>query len=113
MVLTRFYEFGLFRFDASAHVPFRDGKRLVCPRSGEAEGNVVSKDKLLKTVWLDSFVEEGSLTSHISLLRKTLGETDLLLNGPLGSDPLGRWSHPEKACFGLTKPRLPKQDARV
>ncbi|GAC1616557.1 MAG: winged helix-turn-helix domain-containing tetratricopeptide repeat protein [Candidatus Acidiferrum sp.] len=84
MAVTRYYEFGPFRFDASAHVLFRDGERVgLSPKSAEllfllieAAGNVVSKDKLIKTVWLDSFVEEGSLTSHISLLRKTLGETE-------------------------------------
>lgn len=40
----------------------------------EARGNVVSKEQLLNTVWADTAVEEGSLTSHISLLRRTMGE---------------------------------------
>jgi TolB-like protein/DNA-binding winged helix-turn-helix (wHTH) protein/Tfp pilus assembly protein PilF len=81
---TKFYEFGPFRFDASARVLYRDGERAsLSPKAAElllqlieAKGNVISKDDLLKAVWLDSFVEEGSLTSHISHLRKTLGETD-------------------------------------
>ncbi len=37
-------------------------------------GRVVTKDELLKAVWPDSFVEEGNLTQHISLLRKALGD---------------------------------------
>jgi len=34
----------------------------------------VSKEELLKRVWPDTFVEEGSLSQNISILRKTLGE---------------------------------------
>lgn len=30
----------------------------------------------MRAVWAESFVEEGSLTSHVSLLRKTLGESE-------------------------------------
>jgi TolB-like protein/DNA-binding winged helix-turn-helix (wHTH) protein/tetratricopeptide (TPR) repeat protein len=81
---TKFYEFGPFRFDATARVLYREGERVsLSPKSAEllfqlieAKGNVITKDELLKAVWNDSFVEEGSLTSHISHLRKTLGETE-------------------------------------
>jgi DNA-binding winged helix-turn-helix (wHTH) protein len=38
-------------------------------------GRILEKDKLLKTVWPDTFVEEGSLTRNISTLRKALGES--------------------------------------
>gem|GEM_PF-7082295 len=38
-------------------------------------GLIVPKEKLLKTVWPDTFVEEGSLTRNISTLRKALGES--------------------------------------
>jgi DNA-binding winged helix-turn-helix (wHTH) protein/tetratricopeptide (TPR) repeat protein len=38
-------------------------------------GRIVEKEKLLKTVWPDTFVEEGSLTRNISTLRKALGES--------------------------------------
>ncbi len=106
MALTKYYEFGPFRFDAAAHVLFRGGERMgLSPKSAEllfllieAEGNVVSKDKLLTTVWRGSFVEEGSLTSHISLLRKTLGETEhgpvyieTFPNGDTGFSPRCAW----------------------
>ena len=40
----------------------------------EAQANPVRKEELLNRVWADTAVEEGSVTSHISLLRKTLGE---------------------------------------
>ena len=39
------------------------------------DGQLVTKDELLKEVWPDTFVEEGNLARHIFLLRKTLGET--------------------------------------
>jgi TolB-like protein/Tfp pilus assembly protein PilF len=39
----------------------------------ENAGTVVAREDLLKKVWPDSFVEEGSLTRTISILRKALG----------------------------------------
>jgi DNA-binding winged helix-turn-helix (wHTH) protein/tetratricopeptide (TPR) repeat protein len=38
-------------------------------------GRILEKEALLKTVWPDTFVEEGSLTRNISTLRRVLGET--------------------------------------
>ena len=40
----------------------------------EERGNLVQKGELMKTIWPDSFVEEGNLTQSISLLRRALGE---------------------------------------
>ena len=37
-------------------------------------GRVLKKDELIKTVWPETFVEEGGLARNISQLRKTLGE---------------------------------------
>src|SRR5205814_7770176 len=37
-------------------------------------GHLVEKDKLMKAVWPDSFVEEANLTVNISALRKALGD---------------------------------------
>ncbi len=42
----------------------------------ENAGQVVEKDELLKTVWKDTFVEEGTLTRNISWLRKKLAACD-------------------------------------
>ena len=36
------------------------------------EGEVVTKDALMKTVWGETFVEESNLSHNIYLLRKTL-----------------------------------------
>jgi DNA-binding winged helix-turn-helix (wHTH) protein len=40
----------------------------------ESGGRVIEKDELLKRIWPDTFVEEGSLARNISTLRKALGE---------------------------------------
>ena len=41
----------------------------------ENAGHLVEKDRLLKEVWADAFVEESNLNRGISVLRKALGET--------------------------------------
>jgi TolB-like protein/DNA-binding winged helix-turn-helix (wHTH) protein len=72
------YEFGPFRLDGRAL--FRDGCRVALTPKAleillalvEAEGRIVSKDELMQKVWPDTFVDETSLTSNISVLRKTL-----------------------------------------
>jgi hypothetical protein len=37
-------------------------------------GRLLEKDELIRILWPDSFVEEGSLSNHIFLLRRALGE---------------------------------------
>ena len=82
MSVGRLYQFGPFRLDARGRLLFREDQRLaLSPKAVEllialveAQANTVSKEELLNRVWADTAVEEGSLTSHISLLRKTLGE---------------------------------------
>jgi DNA-binding winged helix-turn-helix (wHTH) protein len=76
------YEFGPFRLDASQRVLLRGGDLIsLTPKAFdtllalvEGEGRVVEKDQLLKRVWPDTFVEEGSLAQNISILRRMLGE---------------------------------------
>ena len=76
------YEFGPYCLDADGHVLFRDGQRvLLTPKALDllitlvkAEGNPVATEELLRTVWPGTIVEPGSVTSHISQLRKVLGE---------------------------------------
>jgi TolB-like protein/DNA-binding winged helix-turn-helix (wHTH) protein/lipopolysaccharide biosynthesis regulator YciM len=77
------YEFGEFRLDAQGHLLLRHSKPVpLTPKAVdllvalvEAGGSPVAKEDLLQKVWADAAVEEGSLTSHISLLRKALGES--------------------------------------
>jgi DNA-binding winged helix-turn-helix (wHTH) protein/tetratricopeptide (TPR) repeat protein len=78
----RIYHFGEFRLRVSARVLERDGKPV--PLGSKAfevltclvmhSGEVVTKDELLKTVWPESFVEEGNLSQHIFALRRALGD---------------------------------------
>lgn len=78
---TRFYRFGNFRLNAKQRLLFRGGELiLLSPKVFdtllalvERSGEVVEKDHLLRKVWPDSFVEEGSLAQNISRLRRILG----------------------------------------
>jgi TolB-like protein/Tfp pilus assembly protein PilF len=77
-----FYEFGPFRLDPSGRVLFRGAQAVpLPPKAGDVlvlllqrAGDVVAKDELLKQVWHDAFVEDGSLTRTISVLRRILGQ---------------------------------------
>src|SRR5215207_2525508 len=77
------YQFGPFRLDPARRLLRRDGRSVaLTPKALETlallvqnHGNVVEKDVLMRHVWPDTFVEEGSLTRNISVLRKTLGES--------------------------------------
>src|SRR5712691_10480081 len=81
MAGTRFYTFGPFRLDSTGCVLFHDSRMVpIQPKAVDTllllvgnAGGVVSKDQLLATVWPDTFVEEGSLTRAVSVLRKLLG----------------------------------------
>jgi DNA-binding winged helix-turn-helix (wHTH) protein len=76
------YEFGPFRLDNAGRLLFRDGERMtLTPKAVEllavlveAGGQLMEKEELLQKIWADAVVEEGSLTYHISLLRRALGE---------------------------------------
>jgi TolB-like protein/Tfp pilus assembly protein PilF len=80
MARNRFYEFGPFRFDVVGRILFRGGRMVSVPPQAvdtllllvENAGGVVSKQELFERVWRDTFVEEGSLTRTISVLRKVL-----------------------------------------
>jgi predicted ATPase/DNA-binding winged helix-turn-helix (wHTH) protein len=82
MTPSRRYEFGSFRLDAASRVLFREGQRVaLTPKAVdllvvlvEARGQPVGKDGLLRTVWAGTVVEEGSIASHVSLLRKALAQ---------------------------------------
>src|SRR5215510_5566988 len=76
------YEFGNFVLDARSRILLKDGTTvrltpkafetlLVLIRNGV---QVVDKDQLMKEVWPDTFVEEGSLSRNIYELRKALGD---------------------------------------
>jgi len=76
------YEFKPFLLDAGSRILLKDGVTVkLTPKAFETllvlvqHGvQVVEKDQLLKEVWPDSFVEEGSLSRNIHELRKALGD---------------------------------------
>jgi len=83
-VSRRFYEFGRFRLDSTGRVLFRGDQAVpLSPKAADVllilvqnAGSVVDKKELLNRVWQDAFVEEGSLTRTISILRKVLEAGD-------------------------------------
>jgi len=76
------YQFGSFRIDHVERLLRRGGEVIpLTPKAIETllvlaagGGRVVEKEELIRTVWPDSFVEEGSLARNISMLRKALGD---------------------------------------
>ena len=77
-----FYEFGEFTIDSVERVLLREGEPVPLTSKVfdlllllvENNGHVVEKEKLMKEIWPDTFVEEGNLTQNISLLRKVLSD---------------------------------------
>jgi len=83
------YEFGSFRLDAIQRLLFRDGELIHLPPKSfellaffvEYPNQVIEKEKLLREVWPDAFVEDANLSVHISSLRKVLGARNGDANG--------------------------------
>ena len=79
---NRLYEFKPFALDAVSRTLFKDNEIVhLTPKAVETllvlvqhRIQVVEKEQLLKEVWPDSFVEEGSLSRNIHELRKALGD---------------------------------------
>lgn len=76
------YQVGEFQLDTDQAVILRDGiSTQLTPKAYgvlwslvQSAGRIVSKDELLKTVWPDSFVEEGNLAVAIRQLRRIFGD---------------------------------------
>lgn len=76
------YEFGPFRLDPAENRLWRDGVPVaLTPKAFETllalvsrAGRLVDKAELLREVWPDTVVEESSLSQHVYLVRKALGE---------------------------------------
>jgi DNA-binding winged helix-turn-helix (wHTH) protein/tetratricopeptide (TPR) repeat protein len=79
-----FFEFGGFRLDARERLLLNQGETVsLTPKAFdmlvtlvENSGHLVEKSELMRKLWPDSFVEEGSLAQNVSLLRKALGESE-------------------------------------
>ncbi len=76
------YEFAEFRFEPAGGKLWRhDELFLLSPKACglltlllERNGEFVSKEEIIQTVWADTFVEDGVLTQNIYTLRKLLGK---------------------------------------
>lgn len=76
------YEFGPFRLEPGERKLSRNNELVVLtPKAFDTlvllvrhSGHLLEKDELIRTLWPDSFVEEGNLSNNISVLRKALGE---------------------------------------
>ncbi|MFN2453327.1 MAG: winged helix-turn-helix domain-containing tetratricopeptide repeat protein [Pyrinomonadaceae bacterium] len=75
------YRFGTFSIDTQERLLLREGKHVPLKQKAvetltlllRESPRVVEKDRFMREVWPDAFVEEGSLTVNISELRKALG----------------------------------------
>src|SRR6516165_9720086 len=76
------YEFGPFRVDADNELLLRDGQPVtLTPKAFQIllvlvrrNGEIATKDEIMKSVWPDTFVEETNLTRNIFSIRRALGE---------------------------------------
>jgi DNA-binding winged helix-turn-helix (wHTH) protein len=77
------FSFGQFQLDTGEHILRREGAVVALPPKAldllivlvQNGGRLLAKEELMKLVWPGTFVEDNNLTVHISLLRKTLGES--------------------------------------
>ncbi|HEU4833525.1 MAG TPA: winged helix-turn-helix domain-containing protein [Pyrinomonadaceae bacterium] len=81
---NRIYHFGPFSLNEAEQQLLRNGEpvRLV-PKAFDVlrvliqnQGCLVTKERLLKEVWAEAFVEEANLSVNVATLRKALDETD-------------------------------------
>lgn len=75
------YSFGPFLLHVEERLLLREGETVTLPAKVfdtlvvlvQNNGRALEKETLIKTLWPDTFVEEGNLTQNISRLRKVLG----------------------------------------
>src|SRR6516164_1714232 len=76
------YEFGPFRLEPVERKLSRNNERVIlAPKAFDTlvilvrnSGHLLEKEELIRTLWPDSFVEEGNLSNNIFVLRRALGE---------------------------------------
>jgi TolB-like protein/DNA-binding winged helix-turn-helix (wHTH) protein/Tfp pilus assembly protein PilF len=77
-----FFEFGRFRLDPEEKVLYAGGQPVPLTSKAfetllvlvETSGHVLTKEELLKRIWPDTFVEDGTLFQNIATLRRVLGD---------------------------------------
>jgi TolB-like protein/DNA-binding winged helix-turn-helix (wHTH) protein/Tfp pilus assembly protein PilF len=108
------YEFGPFRLDPNERKLLRGNEIVVLtPKAFDTllllvrnSGHLLEKDELITMLWPETFVEEGSLSNNIFLLRKALGENPAFIEtvprrgyrfvGAVRQFPPAAPTHPEK-----------------
>ena len=78
----RVYQFGSFRLNPGERTLLRGNEAVTLPAKAfdtlvlmvRNSGRLMEKDELIRTLWPDSFVEDGSLSNNIFVLRKALGD---------------------------------------
>ena len=116
------YEFGPYRLDPNERKLLRNNENVELPPKAfdtlvltvRISGHLMEKDELIRTLWPDSFVEEGSLSNSIFLLRKALGEDPQYIEtvpkrgyrfvGPVRCLPDGVRGDQEEAKFPVSPP---------
>lgn len=76
------YEFGSFGLEPAERKLSRNNEPVLrTPKAFDTlvllvrnSGHLLEKDELIRTLWPDSFVEEGNLSNNIFVLRRALGE---------------------------------------
>ncbi|MCI0663381.1 MAG: transcriptional regulator [Acidobacteria bacterium] len=81
--VSQYYEFGPFRLAPVEHRLYRDGEIVLLPPKEfdllllliRNSGQVLDRERLIKSLWPNTVVEEANLNVHISALRKALAES--------------------------------------
>ena len=81
------YEFGPFHLDLAERRLMRGNEKVeLTPKAFDTlvllvrnSGHLLEKEKFFSMLWPDSFVEEGSLSNNIFLLRRALGEDPVFI----------------------------------
>ena len=76
------YRFGPYRLDATDRLLYKGAEHVPLPPKVfdtlllfvTSSGRVLTKEEMLRQLWPDTFVEDGTLAQYISQLRKVLGE---------------------------------------
>jgi DNA-binding winged helix-turn-helix (wHTH) protein len=79
----RRYSFGPFHLDADQHLLRRHAQPVALPPKCfdllcllvSSQGQLLEKERLLRTLWPGTFVEEANLSNLIALLRRALGDS--------------------------------------
>jgi hypothetical protein len=82
------YEFGPYRLYPERRLLLQGQEAILLPAKAleilvvlvQRQGEVVSKDDLMQTVWPNVFVEEANISQNIFILRRALGEMEEAFN---------------------------------